>query len=162
MRALTILQPWADLIMSGAKRVENRTWPTKYRGRMYVHAGKSREALVTKTVDGVEVCIHTGKRVEDMRFGYVLGVVVVLDCIPIEELRGNSVPSKYPELQAHQYAEGPFCWVLAENPVHIGPWPYKGAQGLFDINSLTLDRIANRQLGIEPENSRHYRIGCEP
>jgi len=148
MRALTILQPWADLIMSGEKRVENRTWPTKYRGRLYIHAGKSREALVTKDVDGQAVCIRTGKRVEDLRFGFVVGVAVLLDCIPIEELRGNSTPAKYPELQSHPYAEGPWCWVLAERPTPIGPWPYKGAQGLFDINSLTLDRIANRELGI--------------
>lgn len=148
MRALTILQPWASLIMSGEKRVENRTWPTKYRGRFYVHAGKSREALVTHQVDGVEFCRHTGQRVEDLKFGYVLGIAVLLDCITIEELRDTSIPSKYPELQSHEYAEGPFCWILAPNPTPIGPWPYKGAQGLFDINGLTLDRIANRELGI--------------
>lgn len=39
-RALTIHQPWAHAIIYGqpAKDVENRTWPTGYRGRLYVHA----------------------------------------------------------------------------------------------------------------------------
>lgn len=149
MRALTILQPWAALIMSCEKRVENRTWPTKYRGRFYVYAGKSRDALVIKTVDGVEYCAHTGKRVEDLRFGFVVGVAVLLDCLPIEEVRAGVHDRAYGWLREHQYTEGPWCWVLAQNPASVGPWPYKGAQGLFDISSLTLDRIANAEIGAQ-------------
>lgn len=38
--ALSIQQPWADLIMCGAKGVENRTWQTSHRGRLLVHASK--------------------------------------------------------------------------------------------------------------------------
>ncbi|MEO6522225.1 MAG: ASCH domain-containing protein [Mucilaginibacter sp.] len=38
MKALTIKQPWAGLIVSGAKDIENRTWKTNFRGRIYVHA----------------------------------------------------------------------------------------------------------------------------
>jgi len=40
MKALTIKQPWADLIVSGIKDIENRTWRTKFRGRIYVHASQ--------------------------------------------------------------------------------------------------------------------------
>lgn len=43
MRALTVKQPWASLIASGIKRVENRTYP------------------VPKTVRGQRVAIHAGK-----------------------------------------------------------------------------------------------------
>lgn len=38
MKTLSIKQPWAWLIASGIKDVENRTWRTNYRGRIYVHA----------------------------------------------------------------------------------------------------------------------------
>lgn len=37
-KAISIKQPWAYLICAGIKDVENRTWPTKYRGRVYIHA----------------------------------------------------------------------------------------------------------------------------
>jgi hypothetical protein len=148
MRALTILQPWADLIMSGRKRVENRTWSTKYRGRLYIHAGKARDQLVLTEVDGVVVCARTGKRPEDLKFGHVLGIAVLLDCLPIAEVMEGRHDQAYPWIRAHLYTEGPWCWVLAEHPTPIGPWPYRGAQGLFDINGLTLDSIANRELGI--------------
>ena len=40
MKALSILQPWAWLIVSGHKNIENRSWPTNFRGEFLVHAGK--------------------------------------------------------------------------------------------------------------------------
>ena len=40
MRALSIRQPWAYLIAIGAKDVENRSWLTRFRGRIYIHASK--------------------------------------------------------------------------------------------------------------------------
>jgi|ERR1700687_42153 len=38
MKMISIRQPWASLIVSGAKDVENRTWPTRYRGTVLIHA----------------------------------------------------------------------------------------------------------------------------
>lgn len=38
MKALSIKQPWASLIAHGIKDIENRTWNTKFRGRIYIHA----------------------------------------------------------------------------------------------------------------------------
>lgn len=40
MKALTIRQPWASLIALGVKTIETRSWPTKYRGPIAIHAGK--------------------------------------------------------------------------------------------------------------------------
>lgn len=40
MKALSIKQPWAWLICSGYKDIENRNWPARFRGRIYVHTGK--------------------------------------------------------------------------------------------------------------------------
>lgn len=46
---LSIRQPWADLIVSGKKDIENRSWPTKFRGSFYIHAGKAK-------MDELEIC----------------------------------------------------------------------------------------------------------
>jgi hypothetical protein len=45
MRALTITQPWAAAIAAAAlapghKTTENRTWSTRYRGVLLIHAGQ--------------------------------------------------------------------------------------------------------------------------
>lgn len=41
MKALSIRQPWAWLIVNGHKDIENRTWPTQRRGPILIHAGKA-------------------------------------------------------------------------------------------------------------------------
>lgn len=38
MKALTIWQPWASLIAGGVKQYETRSWATKYRGPIAIHA----------------------------------------------------------------------------------------------------------------------------
>lgn len=43
MKILSIMQPWAFLIVSGYKSIENRTWAPAYRGRLLIHAGKHED-----------------------------------------------------------------------------------------------------------------------
>lgn len=43
MKALTIKQPWASLIVDGYKCYEFRSWKTNYRGKILIHAGKNLE-----------------------------------------------------------------------------------------------------------------------
>lgn len=50
VKALSIRQPWADAIVHGTKRVENRTWATRYRGPVLIHASTVRDPHTT--VDG--------------------------------------------------------------------------------------------------------------
>ncbi|MDT8841031.1 ASCH domain-containing protein [Paraburkholderia fungorum] len=40
MKALSIRQPWAWLIVNGYKDIENRSWTTRFRGRVLIHASK--------------------------------------------------------------------------------------------------------------------------
>ena len=40
LKALSIRQPWAWLIVNGFKDVENRNWRTHWRGRLLIHASK--------------------------------------------------------------------------------------------------------------------------
>ena len=43
MKVLTIKEPWASLIINGYKRYEFRSWKTKYRGKILIHAGSKIE-----------------------------------------------------------------------------------------------------------------------
>ena len=57
--ALSIRQPWAELIVRGHKDVENRTWRHSYRGPVLIHAGHKSELDVAgiETGDPVSVTI---------------------------------------------------------------------------------------------------------
>lgn len=138
MKALTICQPYAHLIIQGRKTCENRTWPTNYRGLIYIHAGKSRQWMDEE--DGVD--LESGVRVDAMAFGAVVGIARLVACINIESKLLPEWVSKMTEEQRH-HVNGPWCWML-QNVQPVGPWPWKGAQGLFDINDDELDAIATR------------------
>ena len=43
MKALTVHQPWAWAIINGRKRVENRKWSTRVRGRIAIHSSQTRD-----------------------------------------------------------------------------------------------------------------------
>lgn len=47
IRALSIRQPWAALILDGLKTVENRTWPTAWRGTLVIHTGTRPDPATT-------------------------------------------------------------------------------------------------------------------
>ena len=113
MKAITICQPYAGLIAQGVKRVENRTWPTTYRGAILIHAGKSRAWLMPEDDT-------TG-----MVFGAVVAVADLVGCRKLEDLP--------PAWRAHVHASGPWCWMLSNvRPLEV-PLPWRGAQGLFEI-----------------------------
>ena len=116
MRLLTVHQPWADLIVGGLKRYENRSWPTAYRGPVAIHAGKSRKSLA-KLPDVLRVLAAAGQDYEGpWEFGSVLGVANLTAC-------DNQVP-------AADFASGPFCWEFSQPLILPHPIPWKGALGL--------------------------------
>ena len=41
MKAITVWQPWAQLLAEGKKHDETRSWRTNYRGEILIHAAKS-------------------------------------------------------------------------------------------------------------------------
>ena len=80
--ALSIRQPWAWLIVNGFKDIENRTWPTHFRGRIYVHAGKGmtkaeyEEGLILADDAGIAIPAF-----RDLQRGGIVGEVEIADCV---------------------------------------------------------------------------------
>lgn len=52
MKALSLRQPWCELVVSGAKPIENRRWNTRFRGEFLIHAAKGMTALEYADVYG--------------------------------------------------------------------------------------------------------------
>ena len=62
MKAITIKQPYASLIVEGIKDIENRTWKTNYRGRILIHAGKDN--LIKNLKYGDDITCLNNKQLE--------------------------------------------------------------------------------------------------
>jgi hypothetical protein len=45
MKTITILQPYASLIACGTKKIETRSWTTKYQGPITIHAGQGKQNI---------------------------------------------------------------------------------------------------------------------
>ena len=81
MKALSVRQPWAWLIVKGYKDIENRDWPTKKRGRIWIHTGVHR---VTKAEyenfrkDCLNVGIRNYPRLDEFKTGGIVGSVEIV------------------------------------------------------------------------------------
>ena len=80
--ALSIRQPWAWLIVNGYKDIENRDWPTRYRGPVLIHAGK------TMTNDDYDDAAYHAFKLgldvpdrSDLERGGVVGRAIITDCV---------------------------------------------------------------------------------
>jgi hypothetical protein len=116
MKALSLWQPWAQLIVTGEKRVETRGWPTKICGEIAIHAAKRKP----------DETLHFA----DLPLGAVVGTVEIMDCVPIEELYGSQYDTEL-ERSYGDWARGRYGWIL-RNPKRLeAPIPAAGHQGFW-------------------------------
>lgn len=112
MVALSIRQPWAHRIMFEGKDIENRSWLTRFRGPVLIHAGKAVDADDRESVT------------PDMQRGGIVGMVEIDDCVTDSD---------------SEWFFGRYGFVL-RNPVPLQFVPCKGALGFFrpDIEPIAL------------------------
>lgn len=75
MKVITIKQPFATLIAEGIKEYEFRVWKTKYRGEIWIHAGKGVDSKAMKKY------AHLGLEYPS---GCILARCLLTDCIPVD------------------------------------------------------------------------------
>lgn len=109
--ALSVQQPWASLLVSGVKDVENRTWRTKYRGWLFVHASARPDRYAADVADEHHL---TGAPL-----GVVLGAVRLVDCVRYHE-SDWALPDQW-------------NWVVDGAKALPEPVPCKGALGLWAL-----------------------------
>ncbi len=102
--ALSIRQPWAHRILHEGKDVENRSWPTRFRGPVLIHAGKGVDPE-----DRAEV-----KRL-GLPLGGIVGVMEIVGCV-------NQMDS--------EWYFGPWGFVI-RNARPLDFIPCRGALGFF-------------------------------
>ena len=116
--ALTVHQPWAELLISGRKTVEMRTWTPDYRGRIWLHAGLKVNTELERRFGFTEL----------YRGGYV-GSMKLLAVVPLTRERWIQLSGKH--LDAGEFRSGFFAWMLDEPRRFRVPVSSRGAQLLF-------------------------------
>lgn len=122
MKALTVKQPWAGLIVTGGKDIENRTWRTSFRGRVLIHAAKT-EVPRTEIMEHYELPVARTALLynKDNKALYptsaIIGSVEIVDCV-------QNHPSEWAE-------KGVWNWVLA-NPIKFEK-PIENVKGKLSL-----------------------------
>ena len=90
--ALTIKQPWASLIIGGGKDIENRSWPTTFRGPVLIHASKKRDDDELRAFKALKAArgFKPDWKGQPMLWGNVpcggvIGVADIVDCVTDSE-----------------------------------------------------------------------------
>jgi hypothetical protein len=117
VKALSILQPWACLIVNGQKDIENRSWRTTMRGRILVHAGKGMD-WDAMDAPHVERALR-GCGLIGLDRGGIVGEVEIIDCV-------RDHPSRWKDPQSWGF--------VLRNARALPFMPCRGKLGFFDVD----------------------------
>jgi hypothetical protein len=132
IKALTIIQPFAELIAMREKLVENRTWYTAHRGPLAIHAGKGTSYAnqsVEQLARGYDINPKT------LAYGAIIATADLIDCIKFENARKLSDTHALGWVKNHTHANGPYCWVLGNIRPLSQPIYTRGALGLWEYRA---------------------------
>ena len=136
MKALSILQPWAWLIVTGAKDIENRTWRTDFRGPVLIHAGKTYPK--TDYEDDADLYQPDYPQRLDM-IGGIVGVATITGCVRYSSSR---------------WFNGP--WGFALRDARACPLiPLRGQLGFFDVADELVAHLKPPNVRV----NRHFAVG---
>ena len=134
MKALSIRQPWATLIVQFGKDIENRCWATRFRGPVLIHAAKGM--TVDEWIDAIDFArpmleklpteqlalAKEALRRDSLPRGGIIGSAEIIDCV-----RASSSP----------WFMGEHGFLLRDaKPLPFQP--FKGALGFFDVPNIQL------------------------
>ena len=126
MKALSIQQPWAYCITNGTKRVENRTWFSRFRGDLLIHAGKQYQTELERYIHADSPEVDVAGMLGAPR-GAIVGICRMIDCIrPGDDAR-------LPIEQRIWADPEQFKFLLTDIRAFAQPIPYKGSLGFFDV-----------------------------
>jgi ASCH domain len=119
--ALSVRQPWAELLISGRKSIEIRTWAPDYRGRLWLHAGSKADPELERLF-GLEGAYKGG----------FIGSIQLTAVVPMTSDRW--IQWRQNHLDAGQYHHGMLAWIVEAPRRFRTPVAGTGRLGLFRLS----------------------------
>lgn len=127
MKTITIKQPFASLIAEELKEYEFRTWKTKYRGKILIHAGKGIDKKAMKKFEKYNLKYPIGS---------IIAIADLTDCIKVDtqfrKMLNEKNPLVYSGVTKDPKWEG-YAFKL-ENVKKINPIKVNGKLSLWDYD----------------------------
>lgn len=130
MKAITITEPWASMIAKGFKKIETRSWPTSYRGKIAIHAGKGKPnrdwvGNVPEMMNLIDNDIHPG---------CIIAYADLIGCEKMTKEMIDNVKKNHAEYISGIYEPGRYAFIL-DNIQPVTPIPTKGKQRIWNYGN---------------------------
>ncbi len=159
MKVLSLIEPYATLIVEKKKKIETRSWKTNYRGELYIHASLTKMAKEDKENKNLMGLIDN----KNLNYGAIVCKCNLKDCIYMTKEWVNQIKKENPqEYLCGDYQEGRYAWILEnleplKDPIqakgHLGIWNYLNECQLMDL----MDNIEYGWL--DKENKKCVEMG---
>lgn len=141
MKVISLLQPWATLVVLGKKKIETRSFNTKHRGPILIHASKK---MTTKQM---RLCNETFfsaalEQEEEMHLGKIIGKVDIICTAVLSGMydgkgiyfNEHGAPFSKQEIAFGDYTAGRYGWLLANAVKFTHQLEVDGTLGLWNLN----------------------------
>ena len=136
LKAVSLWEPWATGMALNLKRNETRSWPTAYRGPLAICSAKRPLDQV-----GLAVARENGISLHALRFGCVLCVVELFDCVKAEVFLSGMLELTEQEQALGNYTYGRWIWRTRNCRPLETPVPVIGRQGFWTLPPETVALI---------------------
>ncbi len=124
MKCLSLKQPFADLIASGAKTVELRTWNTKYRGEFLIHASNKIDR---------EICKRYKIDIDKLARGAIIGKATIYD-VKVYKSKKEFLADRSKHLAPERYSDHRYGFMIRDAVKFEEPTYVKGRLGFFNVD----------------------------
>lgn len=129
-KILTIKEPFASLIKEEIKHIETRSWKTKYRGEIYIHAGKEKVDLHDDRIKHLIGLLND----KEMKYGEIIIKANLIDCIYMTPEYIEKIKKNNNEYISGRYTEGRYGWVLDNIEIINPSINAKGQLGIWNYD----------------------------
>ena len=121
MKALSLKQPFAELILQGKKKIELRKWNTSFRGEFLIHASKNPDEEAMKEFG-----------FKDLTCGAIVGKAVLKD---VKCYKDEEEHKKDKKLHLASGIWGDYGFIL-DDVVRVKPVFCKGSLGFWRVDGI--------------------------
>ena len=125
MKVISIKQPWASLIISGYKIYEFRTWKTKYRGRLLIHASKTIDKKALQRFEHLNL---------EYPLGQVIGEVDLIDCLELNPSLARKIYNEDSNVYKNVLNHVGYAWKLENVKKYDDYITINGKLGLWELD----------------------------
>ena len=129
MKVISLREPFASLIKEQKKLIETRSWKTKYRGELDIHASLGK---VNKSDQRINRLISYLTD-QEMKYGLIIAKCTLVDCVYMDEAFIANINENKIEKDCGLYEIGRYAWILKDIVVLDKPISAKGKLSIWAL-----------------------------